>query len=100
MTTIPGHSQMLQQSGIAQEVSNQGHTLKPSPDQAIAAQQAQRIIQESTVQGSEESERLKKQKDKKALKQTADKRKKKTINREEDLALEPDAPGRLLDTMV
>ncbi|MBA3008862.1 MAG: hypothetical protein KKF12_08720 [Proteobacteria bacterium] len=100
MTTIPGHSQMLQQSGIAQEVSNQGHTLKPSPDQAIAAQQALKIIQGSTVQGAEESERLKKQKDKKASKQAADKRKRKAINQEEELALEPDAPGRLLDTRV
>jgi hypothetical protein len=101
MTTIPGHNQILQQSSIAQELSNQGAAHKPSPDQAVVQQQAQEIVQGSTVQGSEESERLKKQKEKKSQerKKTADTKKKK-INRDEEMALDPDARGRLLDTTV
>jgi hypothetical protein len=102
MTTVPGHNQILQQSGIAQELSHQAHTLKPSPDQAAAQQQTQEVIRNSTVQGSEEAERLKKQKEKKELRQgqKAGRKKKRGINQEEDLALDPDAPGRLLDTRV
>ena len=99
MTTIPGHNQILQQSSIAQELSNQGAANKPSPDQAVVQQQAQEIVKGSTVQGSEESERLKKEKEKRAQKQTAD-RKKKKINQDKEMALDPDATGRLLDTTV
>lgn len=99
MTTIPGHNQILQQSSIAQELSNQGAAHKPSPDQAVVQQQAQEIVKGSTVQGSEESERLKKEKEKRAQKQTAD-RKKKKINQDKEMALDPDATGRLLDTTV
>lgn len=101
MTTIPGHNQILQQSSIAQELSNQGAANKPSPDQAVVQQQAQEIVKGSTVQGSEESERLKKQKEKREQerKQMAD-RKKKKINQDKEMALDPDATGRLLDTTV
>lgn len=99
MTTIPGHNQILQQSSIAQELSNQGAAHKPSPDQAVVQQQAQEIIKGSTVQGSEESERLKKEKEKRARKQMAD-RKKKKINQDKEMAMDPDATGRLLDTSV
>jgi len=99
MTTIPGVNQILQQSSIAQELSNQGNSLKPSPDQAIVQQQAQEIVQGSTVQGSEASERLKKQKEKRAQKQTTGRGKKK-INQDKEMALDSDATGRLLDTTV
>ncbi len=99
MTTIPGHNQILQQSSIAQELSNQGAAHKPSPDQAVVQQQAQEIVKGSTVQGSEESERIKKEKEKRARKKTAD-RKKKKINQDKEMALDPDATGRLLDTTV
>ncbi|MCP3941193.1 MAG: hypothetical protein GY710_06900 [Desulfobacteraceae bacterium] len=105
MTTIPGLNQILPQSSIAQEVSNQGSTLKPSPDQLVAQQQVQKVIQESTVQDSEESERLKEEKEKQKkreleLKQKAARKKKKKINQDEERMLDPDAPGRLLDTTV
>jgi hypothetical protein len=101
MTTIPGHNQILQQSSIAQELSNQGAAHKPSPDQAAVQQLAQEIVKGSTVQVSEESERLKKQKEKREQerKQMAD-RKKKKINQDKEMALDPDATGRLLDTTV
>lgn len=99
MTTIPGHNQMLQQSSIAQELSNQGNTPKPSLDQAVVQQQAQEIVKGSTVQGSEESERLKKEKREQERKQMAD-RKKNKINQDKEMGLDPDATGRLLDTTV
>lgn len=110
MTTIPGLNQMLPQSSIAQELSNQGNSPKPAPDQAAVLQQAQEVVQGSTVQGAEESERLKQEKDKlekdkqkkKALarRQEADRKKKKKINQDKEMALDPDATGRLLDTTV
>ena len=97
MTTIPGHNQILQNSGAAQEASQQAHSPKPSPEQAAGVQQAQEVIQQSTVQGSEEAERLKKEKKEQRAK-AGQKRKK--PNREEEFALDPDAPGRLLDTII
>lgn len=108
MTTVPGHNQILQQSTIVQELSNQAHSPKPSPDQAAAQQQVQETVKGSTVQTSEESERLKeekaKQKEKREqrLRQKEDKKKKKIkkINQDEEMALDPEATGRLLDTIV
>jgi len=102
MTTIPGHNQILQQSSIAQELSNQAHSLKPSPDQAVVQQQAQELVKGSTVQSTEESERLKeekeKQKEKKAAGKDSGRKKENKMNQEEEIALDPDATGRLLDT--
>ncbi len=100
MTTIPGHNQIFQQSGIAQELNQQAHSPKPSPDQAAALQQAQQAVQNSTIQGSDASERLKWQKEKrqKSLAGKAGKRHRK--DREEELAMDPDAKGRILDTTV
>ena len=105
MANIPGLNQMLPQSSIAQELSNQGAAHKPSPDQAVVHQQTQEIVQGSTVQGSEESERLKEEKDKQKKKRALarkqeDSGKKKKINRDEEMELDLDAPGRLLDTTV
>jgi len=104
MTTIPGHNQILQQSGVAQELSNQAHSSKPSPDQAVVLQQAQGIVKGSTVQSTEKSERLKeekaKHKEKKAAEQDIGRKKKKKLNQDEEVALDPDTTGRLLDTTV
>jgi hypothetical protein len=99
MTTIPGLNQILPQSSIAQELSNQGAAHKPSPDQAVVHQQAQEIVKGSTVQDSEESERLKKKKEL-ARRQDKGRKKKKKINQDEEMSLDPDARGRLLDTTV
>lgn len=99
MATIPGLNQILPQSSIARDVSSQGAANKPSPDQAVVHQQAQEIKNGSTVQDSEESERLKK---KKELGRRRDKgrKKKKKINPDEEMAMDPDDRGRLLDTTV
>ena len=97
MTVVPGHNQILQQSGIVQELNYQANTPKPSAEQAAAQQQAQQAIQNTSVQLSEQTERLKKKKD---LRQGRDKPKKKRITPEEELAQDLDAPGRLLDTIA
>ncbi len=98
MTTVPGHNQILQQSVVAQEANQQANAPKPGPDQAAALQQAQEIVQNSTIQGSEESERLKQQKEKKDREAARKAERRKKRNREEEVALNPDATGRLLDT--
>ncbi|MEE4363409.1 MAG: hypothetical protein V2J08_05720 [Desulfotignum sp.] len=111
MTTIPGHNQIIQQSGIAQEISQQAHSLKPSPDQAAVQQQAQELRKNSSVLASDESERLKKKKekqDKQKRGQQDDQRRQTGRTKaaqhasrlEQDLDLDPDAPGRILDTTV
>ena len=98
MTTIPGHNQVMQQSGMAQEVNNQAHSPKPGPDQAAVIQQAQETIQNTTVQGSNESDRMKEEKEKAARKAALAARKKRKKAREEDVAMDPEATGRMLDT--
>ena len=109
MTTIPGHNQIIQQSGIAQEISQQAHSLKPSPDQAAVMQQVQELRKNSTVLASDESERLRKKKEKqdKQKRRHQDDQQKETVrsraaqhagSRQQDMDLDPDAPGRILDT--
>ncbi len=67
MTTVPGHNIVLQQSGAAQEFSQQAHSPKPSPEQAAAQQEANQLVKNSTVQEFDESEKLKSKKEKDAL---------------------------------
>ena len=101
MTTVPGHNIIIQQSVAAQELAHQAHTPKPSPEQAAAQQQANVVTKNTTVQGFDEAEKLKAKKEKDALRRKQlleeEKRKKKQEQMEQD---DPDAPGRLLDTMV
>ena len=100
MTTVPGHNIVIQQSGAAQELANQAHTSKPSPEQAATQQQANELVRNTTVQEFDESEKLKAKKEKDALrrKQLLEEEKKKKKQQETDQ--DPDASGRLLDTMV
>lgn len=99
MTTVPGHNQILQQSGIVQEMHHQANAPKPSPDQAAALQQAQQVVQNSSVQLTDQAQRLKKKKESRP-EQGGKQDKKKRLLLEEELALDPDATGRLLDTIV
>ncbi len=98
MTTVPGHNIVLQQSGAAQELTQQVHSPKPTPEQAAAQQEANQRVKNSTVQEFDESEKLKTKKEKDALrrKQLFAKTKKKKEKEEKDL--DPEATGRLLDT--
>ena len=98
MTTIPGHNQVLQNSGAAQEASQQAHSPKPSPEQAAGIQQTQEVLQRSVVQGSEESERLKNERREQRTRTNLEKKKKNAKRKHDDL--DPDAPGRLLDTII
>lgn len=98
MTTVPGHNQVLQQSGLAQELSQQAQAPKPSPDQAAAVQQAQQVVENTTIQGSENSERLKRKKEREQRREAKKAKMKEKQAQEEELALNPDAKGRLVDT--
>ncbi len=100
MSTIPGHNLVIQQSGVAQEMTHQATTPKPSPEQAAALQQAGEVVKNSTVQEFEESEGLKLKKEKESLitKQRKEGHKKK--KRREDLEQDPDATGKLVDTII
>ena len=100
MTTVPGHNIVIQQSGTAQELIHQSNAAKPSPEQAAAQQQANELVQGTTVQGTEESEKLKAKKEKEALRRKKLLAEAKKKRKQEELDLDPDAPGRLLDTTI
>ena len=98
MTTVHGHNQIFQQSGIAQDLTHQIQSPKPDPDQAAIQHQNQQVVENTTVQESEETLSLKQEKEKreKALKA---KRAKKQ-HPKDDLPPDPDGSGRLLDITV
>ncbi len=98
MTTVHGHNQIFQQSGLAQELNHQIHSPKPDPSQAAVQQQDQQVVENTTVQGSEDTVALKQEKEKEKKKKERQLRKAKARNPENDLPSDPDAPGRLLDT--
>jgi len=99
MTTVHGHNQIFQQSGIAQDLSHQIQSPKPDPDQAAVQHQNQQVLENTTVQESEEtlSLRHEKKKEKRKLKARKAKRAKKQTPKE-DLLPDPDGPGRLINT--
>ncbi|WP_321414246.1 hypothetical protein [uncultured Desulfobacter sp.] len=102
MTTVHGHNQIFQQSGIAQDLSHQIQSPKPDPDQAAVQQQNQQVEENTTVQESEETLSLKKDKEKENEKKKRKealkaKRAEKQLPKD-DLPPDPDGPGRLLDT--
>ena len=100
MTTVPGHNSIIQQSGAAQELSQQAHSPKPSPEQAAGQQEAAESVKNRTVQVFDESEKLKAKKEKDALqhRQQQEKEKQKKRRQQEEKDLDPEATGRLLDT--
>jgi hypothetical protein len=100
MTTIPGHNIIIQQSGTAQEMLHQTNTPKPSPEQAVAVQAANALVKNTTVQTSEESERLKTKKEKDALRKKQLLDKKRNKKQKEEMDDDPETTGRLLDTTV
>lgn len=98
MTTVPGHNIVLQQSGAAQELAHQAHSPKPSPEQAAAQQAAGERLKNTTVQEFDELEKLKA--DKERLKRRQELKAVKKKRKQEEMEQDPDAPGRLLDTMA
>lgn len=98
MTGIPGHNLVIQQSGVAQEASHQVASPKPSPEQAAALQQAGEVRKNSTVQEFEESDGLKFKKEPLSARQRQEEKKKK--KRQEDLEQDPDATGKIVDTII
>ncbi len=104
MTTVPGHNQVLQQSGLAQEFSHQAHAPKPGPDQAATIQQAQQVVKNTTIQRSEDSERMKRHKQRQQRQRTgpskADAQETEKTRQAETMAVTPNARGSLVDTKV
>ncbi len=100
MTIITGHNQIIQHAGKLQELAQQNHSPKPSPEAAIPVQQEREIQQRSTVQSSQESTSLGKERKGKDSKKGADKKNRKDPRKQDDQELDPDAPGRLLDTII
>jgi hypothetical protein len=98
MTTVPGHNNILPQSKIVQEVTQMAHASKPGADQTAAILQAQQTLANTSVQGSEDSERLKREKEKQKDRQARKTNKAKRKHHGDELALDPEATGRLLDT--
>ena len=98
MTTVHGHNQIFQQSGIAQEVTQQIHSPKPDPDQAAVLHQNQQVVENTTVQESEETISLKQEKEKETRQKARKAKRAKKQNPKDDLPPDVDGPGRLLDT--
>ena len=98
MTTVHGHNQIFQQSGLAQELNHQIHSPKPDPSQAAVQQQEQQVVENTTVQGSEDALALKEEKEKEKRKKERKAGKTRARKPEDELPPDPDAPGRLLDT--
>lgn len=98
MTTVPGHNIVIQGSGAAQELAQQAHSPKPSPEQAAAQQQANELAKNTTVQEFDESERLRAKKEKDALRRKQRLKKAKRKKQQQEMDLDPEATGRLLDT--
>nr|NJM03806.1 hypothetical protein [Desulfobacula sp.] len=100
MTSIPGHNLVIQQSGVAQEMAHPASSPKPSPEQAAALQAAGELLKNSTVQEFEESDRLELKKEKEPLGAREKQEKQKKRKRREELEQDPDATGKLVDTII
>ena len=98
MTTVHGHNQIFQQSGVAQDLSHQIQSPKPDPDQAAVQHQNQQVVENTTVQKSEETLSLKQEKKKEKQQKARKAKRTKQQNPKDDLPQDPDVPGRLLDT--
>ena len=100
MTTVPGHNIVIQQSVAVQELSHQTHTPKPSPEQALAQQEATVRVKNTTVQEFDASEKLTAKKEKDAVKKRHALEKKRNKKKRTTTDQDPGETGRLLDTMI
>ena len=102
MTTIPGHNIILQQSGAAREAAYQNRPLQPDPDQFAAQQAAREVLEKATVQESQAAEKIRADREEaeKKKKRQEQQEKLKKEKRETERDQDPDATGRLLNTVV
>ena len=98
MTTVHGHNQIFQQSGIAQDLNHQIQSPKPDPDQAAVQHQNQQVVENTTVQQSEETLSLKQEKEKEEQQSARKAKRAKKQNTKADLPPDPDGLGQLIDT--
>ncbi len=99
MTTIPTHNIIMQQSVTAHDAIHHNKPLQPDPGQVAAQHAVEEAIENTSVQESEEYEKLNSDKGKSQLKFEGKKKKKKR-KKKLDNDQDPDAPGNLLDTMA
>jgi hypothetical protein len=99
MTTIPTHNIILQQSVTAHDAIHHNKPLQPDPGQVAAQHAVEEVMENTTVQESDEYEKLHSDKKKSGLKfqKRKKKKKKKKLSKEEQ---SPDTPGSLLDTVA
>ena len=101
MTTVPGHNIVIQQAGNLAEAAQLANSQKPDPAQIAALQEAGAIARRSTVQETEEAERLKldpKREERRRRRMgVKDSREKKKSDDDDN---DPDGTGKLLDTIV
>jgi len=98
MTTVPGHNIVIQQSVAAQDLINQSP--KSSPEQIAAQQEANELLKNTTVQEFEEAEKLKAKKEKEEQRRRQQLEEGRRRKKQEDMEQDPDAPGKLLDTIA
>ena len=106
MTTIPSHNIIIQQSGIAHDATHQARSQNPfNPEQLAIPQAIKEIEKKRTVQQSNNSEKIKSDKEKHLQKQEKIKREKKEKRKKEKKQKAKkeqatDAIGSLLNTVV
>ncbi len=102
MTTIPSHNIIIQQSGIVHDATHQARSQNPfDPEQLAMPQAIKEIEKKGTIQQSNNSEKIKSDKEKHFQKQKKlkkNKRTKKKKQKKEEQAT--DAIGSLLNTVV
>ncbi|THB80035.1 MAG: hypothetical protein D3926_09135 [Desulfobacteraceae bacterium] len=100
MTTIPGHNVVIQQSGAVSEAIQGTNTPKPNPEHIDALQTANAVQEGTTVQEFEEAERLKERKEKERQRLARQREKEKREQEQALKELDPDATGKILDTII
>lgn len=105
MTTIHGHSVVIQQSGAVSEVIHGTNSPKPNPEQTELLQNQTVAERGTTVQEFDEAERLKQKKEAARQRRERERERKKkkkepALERKKPEEQDPDAPGRILDTII
>ncbi|SLM29238.1 conserved hypothetical protein [Desulfamplus magnetovallimortis] len=105
MTTIPGHNIVIQQSGRAHDATHHLKPVQPDPEHLQNQQVTREVVEQTTVQSSENESALNNdvnadEKRKENKKRRLLKRKKKKKNPESTKGQYPDLPGNLLNTVA
>jgi len=100
MTTIPTHNIVIQQSGTVHEATHHARPLQPDPEQIAQQQATKELIEKTTVLESNAPGELKADKEKEQQEQDRKQEKERKKKSNDERVQDPDATGRLLDTVV